>query len=69
RLQSRIAGQALLYPRIPTPGDENIADLVAARTVHFDSIIARAIDHVDQFVLMGAGYDTRAYGELARSGV
>tara|TARA_E500000178_G_scaffold341772_1_gene386116 strand:- start:849 stop:1817 length:969 start_codon:yes stop_codon:yes gene_type:complete len=68
-LQSRIAGQALLYPRIPTPGDENIADLVAARTVHFDSIIARAIDHVDQFVLMGAGYDTRAYGELARSGV
>ena len=68
-VQARIAGQAKLYPRIPTAGDENIADMVAARTLHFDSIIARAVEHVDQFVLMGAGYDTRAYGYLAASGV
>ena len=68
-VQARIAGQVKLYPRIPTAGDENIADMVAARTVHFDSVIARAIEHVDQFVLMGAGYDTRAYGDLAASGV
>lgn len=68
-VQARIGGQVKLYPRIPTAGDENIADMVAARTVHFDSVIARAIEHVDQFVLMGAGYDTRAYGDLAASGV
>ena len=68
-VQARIAGQVKLYPRIPTAGDENIADMVAARTVHFDSVIARAIERVDQFVLMGAGYDTRAYGDLAASGV
>jgi methyltransferase (TIGR00027 family) len=68
-VQARIAGQVKLYPRIPTAGDENIADMVAARTVHFDAVIARAIEHVDQFVLMGAGYDTRAYGDLAASGV
>ena len=68
-VQARIGGQVKLYPRIPTAGDENIADMVAARTVHFDAVIARAIEHVDQFVLMGAGYDTRAYGDLAASGV
>jgi methyltransferase (TIGR00027 family) len=68
-VQARIGGQVKLYPRIPTAGDENIADMVAARTVHFDSVIARAIEHVDQFVLMGAGYDTRAYGDLAARGV
>ncbi len=68
-LQSRIAGESTLYPRIPRPEEETIADLVAARTIHFDGIIARAIEGVDQFVLMGAGYDTRAYGELAATGV
>ena len=52
----------------PAAGDETIADMVAARTMHFDSVIARAIECVDQFVLMGAGYDTRAYGDLAASG-
>ena len=68
-VQARIAGQPLLYPRIPTEGDENIADMVAARTLHFDAIIARAMEQVDQFVLMGAGYDTRAYGDLVARGV
>ena len=68
-VQARIAGQVKLYPRIPTAGDENIADMVAARTMHFDSVIAGAIAGVDQFVLLGAGYDTRAYGDLAASGV
>lgn len=68
-VQARIAGQALLYPRIPAAGDESIADMVAARTMHFDSVIDRAIESVDQFVLLGAGYDTRAYGNFAASGV
>ena len=68
-LQARIAGRPLLYPRIPSNGDENIADMVATRTVHFDAIIARAIKDVDQFVLLGAGYDTRAYGQMAAGGV
>ena len=68
-VQARVAGQSLLYPRIPNVGDESFADLVAARTTHFDAIIARALQNVDQFVLMGAGYDTRAYGDLKHSGV
>ena len=68
-VQARIAGQSLLYPRVPNAGDETIADMVAARTTYFDAIIARAIEDVDQFVLLGAGYDTRAYNGLVSSGV
>ena len=54
-VQARVAGQSLLYPRIPSAGDETIADMVPARTTYFDAIIARAIKEVDQFVLLGAG--------------
>lgn len=68
-VQARLAGQPQIYPRIPPVGEESIADMVAARTAHFDTIIGRVIPKVDQFVLMGAGYDTRAYGHLAASGV
>ena len=68
-VQARIAGKSLLYPRIPNAGDETIADMVPARTTYFDAIIARAIKDVDQFVLLGAGYDTRCYGALESSGV
>jgi methyltransferase (TIGR00027 family) len=41
----------------------NLSDLVIARTFDFDRIIESAIGTIDQFVLMGAGYDTRAYRE------
>lgn len=68
-LQTRISGQLSFYPRIPTPGDENIADLVPARTLYFDRIIDRALRDVDQFVLLGGGYDTRAYGMFAEADV
>lgn len=68
-VQARIADRSLLYPRIPVEGDESIADLVAARTVRFDAIIARGLQHAEQFVLLGAGYDTRAYGAFAGPGI
>lgn len=68
-LKSRISGSLFLYPRIPEPGAESIADLIVARTLYFDRVLARVIADVEQFVLMGAGYDTRAYGGLARTGV
>ena len=67
-VQAQIAGQSLLYPRIPAEGDESIADMVAARTVHFDAIITRALQRAEQFVLLGAGYDTRAYGGFVGAG-
>jgi len=65
----KISGRYFAYPRIVDEGDEGIAELVTARTVYFDRIIERALGHVEQFVVMGAGLDTRAYGALKRQGV
>jgi len=68
-LKYKISGTYFGYPRIPVRGHEKLADLMTARTPHFDRIIERGAADVEQFVLMGAGYDTRAYGELTRPGL
>jgi methyltransferase (TIGR00027 family) len=68
-LKYRISGKPFLYPRIPEPGAESIADMVVTRTLYFDRVIDRVIDEVEQFVVMGAGYDTRAYGDFGKEGV
>lgn len=65
----KISGRYFAYPRIVDEGDEKLMDLVMGRTPHFDRIIERALGHVEQFVVMGAGLDTRAYGPLKREGV
>lgn len=53
-----------LFPRIPEPSKEGVADMVPARTKYFDQVIDRTLPTVQQFVLLGAGYDTRAYRDL-----
>lgn len=67
-VQSKIAGECALYPRVPKTGDETIADLVPARTQYFDAVLSRRLADAEQFVLLGAGYDTRSMGVLS-SGV
>lgn len=64
----RLSGQTLGYPRVAEPGKEDLRDLVISRTIYIDSIVERAVDTVDQVVLMGAGYDTRALGKLVKKG-
>ena len=68
-LKFKLSGALSLYPRIPVAGTENMADLVIVRTLYFDRIIERAIGDIEQFVVMGAGYDMRAYGRFRRDGV
>jgi len=63
-LKYKISQRYFAYPRIPKAGDENIADLMIARTIYFDKIIERLAQDAEQFVVLGAGYDTRAYGAL-----
>jgi methyltransferase (TIGR00027 family) len=46
-----------------------MADLVIARTLYFDRILERLMGDAGQLVLLGAGYDTRAYGSFRRQGV
>lgn len=65
----KIAGKHSIYPRVPEPGSETLADLMIARTLYFDRIIERVIGQVEQFAVMGAGYDMRAYGNLQQEGV
>jgi len=65
----KISGTYFGYPRIPDEGAELVSDLVTARTIYFDRIIGRVIGEVEQFVLLGAGYDTRGFGEYARAGL
>ncbi len=65
----RLSGSLFLYPRIPEPGSETMMDLVTARTLYLDRIIERLVGEAGQLVLLGAGYDTRAYGTLRREGV
>lgn len=62
----RISGSHWLYPRVPPTGHEDIRDIVVSRTLHFDRILMRTLSGVEQFVILGAGYDTRSYGPLAR---
>ncbi|TDI58925.1 MAG: SAM-dependent methyltransferase [Alphaproteobacteria bacterium] len=64
-----LSGRNLLYPRIPGRGDETIADLMIARTILFDTLIEEHIETAEQFVILGAGLDTRAYGPLAGPGL
>ena len=64
----KISQRYFAYPRLPKEGDETIADLMIARTIYFDRIIDRLSDDAEQFVVLGAGYDTRAYGALKSRG-
>lgn len=64
----KIAGKVSLYPRNVAQGDEGLVDIITARTTYFDEVILRQASHVEQFVVLGAGYDTRSYGPLFDSG-
>ena len=69
-LKYKLSGTYFAYPRLPPPGGaETVADLFVARTLYFGRILERVLPEVEQFVLLGAGYDTRAYGPLMSDGV
>lgn len=61
-LRYKISGKNKGYPSIANPGEEGISKLVLNRTVYFDNIINKSKDKVEQFVIIGAGFDTRCYG-------
>lgn len=65
----KLSGTYFGYPRVPDEGAEGLGDIVVARTLYVDRIVKRVVGDMDQFVLLGAGYDTRAYGELKREGL
>lgn len=52
-----------IYPVPAEEGKENISNLAIARTTHMDNIINKTKDTAEQFIIMGAGYDTRCYSD------
>ena len=67
-VHARLVGKPTLYPRVTEPGSEDMRDLVTARTAYIDAYLKETLDNMEHVVLMGAGYDTRAYGEFRRDG-
>jgi methyltransferase (TIGR00027 family) len=51
-----------INPSLEKEGMESILNVAAVRTFHFDKLIHKSIDKIEQFIVMGAGYDTRCYG-------
>ena len=68
-LRYRISGSTYGYPAIPSPEQEGLSDLVTARTLYIDSLIDKHRRSVEQFVCMGAGFDTRCYNMFQASEV
>lgn len=66
-VHSRIRGENKWYPTIAEKGQEGVSNLIMNRTIYFDSIIEKASHEARQFVILGAGFDTRAYGNLKNS--
>lgn len=61
-----IAGKPILYPTLPSDEKSGIANMVFSRSRRFDGLIDRYADEAQQFVVLGAGLDTRAYGPLVQ---
>ncbi len=53
-----------IYPKLEEEGKESIINVPVARTFYFDKLINKSKNKVEQFIVMGAGYDTRCYGDL-----
>lgn len=68
-LKYKISGRYFVYPKLPKEAKETVVDLIIARTIYIDRIIDRLVGDAEQFVVLGAGYDTRAYGALKSRGV
>lgn len=62
-LRYKISGSNKGYPSISKPGEERISNIVISRSIYFDNIINKSKDKVVQFVVMGAGFDTRCYDD------
>ena len=70
-LAHRLTGYVPRAFKYPFEGDVPERYEGSARTAFFDDAIARHLDTIQQFVILGAGFDTRAYrqpsGARARS--
>ncbi len=57
----RLSGGHRLFPAVALPGEERVRNIVVNRTLYIDAMLATAAQRAQQFVVLGAGFDTRAY--------
>jgi methyltransferase (TIGR00027 family) len=60
-LANRLTGYLPRAFRYPFEGEVGEAAEASARQAFLDQVVERALPHVSQFVILGAGFDTRAY--------
>lgn len=60
-----ISGGYMVYPKPKVPGEETLLDIITSRTKYFDAIIDLHKANCDQFVVLGAGLDTRCYNDFS----
>ncbi|HMD67739.1 MAG TPA: SAM-dependent methyltransferase [Chitinivibrionales bacterium] len=66
-LRYKLSGKHRGFASIQEEGKEGMVNVAITRTVHFDRLVNNSKDKVEQFVVMGAGYDTRCYGNLKQN--
>ncbi len=66
-LKYRISGKNRGPSSKREEGTEHFGSVARIRTLHFDRLINCSKDKAEQFVMMGAGFDTRCYGQLKDS--
>ncbi len=65
-LLRQVANENLIYPTYKEAPEATLVNLVTSRTVFFDSIMEKSFEKSEQFVVMGAGFDTRCCGNLVK---
>ncbi len=60
-LAHRLTGYVPRAFRYPYEGEVAVQHQASARQTFFDAVVARYLAHTAQFVILGAGFDTRAY--------
>jgi methyltransferase (TIGR00027 family) len=65
----RVTGIAIHMYDYPVYNSSNLVDALGHRTRFFDDALLSYLDKVEQVVILGAGWDTRAYSLAQREGV
>ncbi len=60
-LANRLTGYVPKTFRYPYEGEVPVQAQASARQTFFDGVVERYLAHMPQFVILGAGFDTRAY--------
>lgn len=61
QLAHRLSGYVPPIFRYPFEGDVTFSNQVAARQTFYDGVVDQYLTDINQFVILGAGFDTRAY--------